>query len=238
MRGLLGKIVEDIGLRILNGTYAPSAALPTEPQLMAELDISRTVLREAVKFLAAKGLVESRTRSGTRVLPQEYWNLLDPTVLRLYCQVVEYGNFAQNFQQIRVILEPEAAALAARHRTKAHLAAIEGAYSAMEAAQDVSGWIPADLRFHEAILEATCNPFMRPLGALVSTALETLIAHSFETSANPFDSLTEHQAVLDAIRRQNEAQARKSMQTLLAGTGLSISKTVKAQRRRHPSRSK
>lgn len=230
VRGLLGEIVQDVGLRILDGTYAPGAVLPTEPELMAELDISRTVLREAIKILAGKGLVESRTRSGTQVLPREEWNLLDPTILRLYCQVVEYGSFAHSFQQIRVIIEPEAAALAARHRNREQLAAIEAAYCSMEAADDAKSWTPADLRFHEAILDATGNPFMRPLGALISTALGTLISHSFEASSDPFKSLPAHRQVLDAIRERDERQAREHMKALLAGTALSISRTLKAER--------
>jgi DNA-binding FadR family transcriptional regulator len=234
VRGLVGKIVQDIGLLILNGTYAPGVALPTEPELMAELDVSRTVLREAIKNLAGKGLVESRTRSGTQVLPREEWNLLDPTILRLYCQVVDYSSFAHSFQQIRVIIEPEAAALAARHRTRDQLAAIETAYSSMEAADDAKSWTPADLGFHEAILDATGNPFMRPLGALISAALGTLISHSFEISADPFKSLLDHRHILDAIRKRDERQARERMKTLLAGTALSISKTVKAERGRNP----
>jgi DNA-binding FadR family transcriptional regulator len=234
VRGLLGKIVQDIGLRIVDGTYAPGVALPTEPDLMVELDVSRTVLREAIKILAGKGLVESRTRSGTQVLPRGEWNLLDPTILRLYCQVVEYGSFAHSFQQIRVIIEPEAAALAARHRSREQLAAIEAAYCAMEAADDAKSWTPADLGFHETILDATGNPFMRPLGALISAALGTLISHSFEVSSDPFKSLPAHRQVLDSIRKRDERQAREHMKALLAGTALSISKTVKAERGRNP----
>lgn len=229
-RGLLGEMVETIGLLILNGTYIPGSALPIEPELMAQFDVSRTVLREAIKILAAKGMVESRTRTGTRVLPRERWNLLDPTVLGLYCQVVEYGGFAQSFQQIRMIIEPEAAALAALNRTRSQLAQIDEAYHAMEMAEDAKSWTPADLRFHEAILDATGNPFIRPLGALISAALETLIAHSFDISPDPFKSLPAHRQVLDGIRRRDEYQARERMKALLESTALSISKTVKAER--------
>jgi len=191
---------------------------------MAELSISRTLLREAIKVLAAKGLVESRPRTGTRVRAREFWNLLDPTVLHLYCQVGDYASFARNFQQLRVIIEPEAAAL-------------EDAYRAMEAARDAKAWTPADLRFHEAILDATGNPFMRPLGALVSAALQTLISHSFAVSADPFKSLPAHQQVLEAIREQDEREARERMKALLADTALSVSKTIRAQRARSHARS-
>ncbi|HEY2835315.1 MAG TPA: FadR/GntR family transcriptional regulator [Rhizomicrobium sp.] len=236
-RGLLWSVVEEIGLRVLNRTYAPSRALPTEPELMAELRISRTVLREAIKVLAAKGLIVSRPKSGTHVRPSRHWNLLDPVILDLYCRVYDYSEFAQNFQKLRVIIEPEAAAMAAGQRNERQLRALDEAYAAMKAAGDITDWTKADLTFHEAILEATGNPFMQPLGSLIRAALDTLLFHSAKTSANPFDSLREHGAVLEAIRRRDGAAAREAMNRLLAGTGLSISKAVKSTRhqsaRRH-----
>lgn len=229
-RGLLWSVVEEIGLRILNGTYAPSQSLPIEPELMAELRISRTVLREAIKILGAKGLIVSRPKSGTQVRPSRYWNLLDPVVLDLYCRVFDYSEFAQNFQKLRVIIEPEAAAMAASHRNEHQLRELEEAFAAMKAAKGIGDWTSADLAFHEAILEATGNPFMQPLGSLIHAALNTLLFHSAETSADPFDSLRGHGSVLDAIRRRDAVAARQAMGRLLAGTGLSISKVVKSAR--------
>jgi len=231
-RGLLSVVVSELGLRILDGTYAPDEAIPTEPELMAELNVSRTLLREAIKILAAKGLIESRTKSGTRVRSRKHWNLLDSTVLDLYCRVVDYSDFARSFQQIRLIIEPEAAALAAEQHHARQIKALDDAYRAMAGAGDINVWTDADLRFHEAILDATGNPFMRPLGSLIRTALETLLFQSAKGSANPFNSLMEHRHVLEAIRKRDSSAARRAMKTLLAGTGLSISKTVKSERRR------
>ena len=232
-RSLLWSVVEEIGLRILDGIYAPSQALPTEPELMAELRISRTVLREAIKILAAKGLIVSRPKSGTHVRPSRHWNLLDPVILDLYCRVYDYSEFAQNFQKLRVIIEPEAAAMAASQRSARQLRALDETYAAMKGARDIADWTKADLAFHEAILEATGNPFMQPLGSLIRAALDTLLFHSAKTSANPFDSLRDHGAVLEAIRGRDAAQAREAMNRLLAGTELSISKAVKSARH-HP----
>lgn len=233
-RGLLGAVVAELGLRILRGAYSPNQAIPTEPELMAELNVSRTLLREAIKILSAKGLIESRTKTGTRVRPCQHWNLLDPTILDLYCLVVDYSEFARSFQQIRLVIEPEAAALAAEQHTARQIHALDGAYRAMAGAKDIVGWTEADLRFHEAILDATGNPFMRPLGSLIRAALETLLFHSAKGSANPFDSLLEHGRVLACIRKRDPSGARRAMKTLLAGTGLSISRTVKSERRRSP----
>jgi DNA-binding FadR family transcriptional regulator len=234
--GLLASVVEEIGLRVLNGAYPPGGNLPTEPEFVAELGVSRSVLREAVKILSAKGLLQARPKVGTRVCPREHWNLLDPTVLHLYCQVVDYSSFARSFQQIRATIEPEAAALAAVNRTGRQFALLEQAYRAMETASDIAGWTAADLRFHEAILDATGNPFMRPLGSLIRAALETLFAHSYASSANPFESLQVHRGVLEAIREQDDAKARACMKSLLQSTALSISKAIKTDRRRTATR--
>jgi DNA-binding FadR family transcriptional regulator len=106
----------------------------------------------------------------------------------------------------------------------------------MEASQDAKSWTPADLRFHEAILDATGNPFMRPLGALISAALETLITHSFAISTDPFKSLPAHREVLEAIGDRDDRLARDRMKALLADTALSIAKTVRAERIRPPRR--
>ncbi len=187
-RSLLWSVVEEIGLRILNGTYAPSQALPIEPELMAELRISRTVLREAIKTLAGKGLIVSRPKSGTQVRPSRYWrSARSGSVLDLYCRVFDYSEFAQNFQKIRAIIEPEAAAMAASQRNERQLRELEHAFAAMKAAPDIAEWTGADLAFHEAILEATGNPFMQPLGSLIHAALSTLL-FSFcrDHSTNPF----------------------------------------------------
>jgi DNA-binding FadR family transcriptional regulator len=104
----------------------------------------------------------------------------------------------------------------------------------MKAAKDIADWTSADLAFHEAILEATGNPFMQPLGSLIHAALNTLLFHSAETSANPFNSLRDHESVLEAIRRRNATAARQAMGRLLAGTELSVSKAVRSSR--HQSR--
>lgn len=231
-RRLLGRLVEELGLRILKGDYAAGAALPIEPELMRELGVSRTVLREAIKILTANGLIESRGKLGTRVRERKYWNLLDPTILHLYCRVAEYSVFAQGFQQLRAIIEPEAAALAAQQRSASQLRALEAACDAMATAKDIDEWTAADLRFHEGILDATCNPFMRPLGALISAALETLLFHSAENSADSADALTAHRGVLDAIRRRDAVRARAAMKALLARTALFVSKSIRKVARR------
>lgn len=231
-RGLLSRVVEDLGLRILDGTYPVGEAIPTEPVLMADLKVSRTVLREAVKILIAKGLLESRTKAGTLVRQRRAWNMLDATMLRLYCQMVDYSDFAQHFQQLRLIIEPEAACLAARERSGDQLLAIEAAFEGMASAHDVESWTEADLAFHQSILEATGNPFIIPLGSLIHTALQTLLYHSATESTDPFESLAVHKPVLEAIRKRDEQGARAAMVALLDNTALAVSHVIEVEHAR------
>ena len=136
-----------------------------------------------------------------------------------------------SFKLATCIMALSIAAMAASQRTAKQLRGLEAAFAAMKAAREIAGWTAADLAFHDAILEATGNPFMLPLGSLIRAALNTLLFHSAKTSANPFDSLGQHQSVLEAIRRRDPDGARQAMSRLLADTGLSISKAVKGARR-------
>lgn len=225
-RGLLNSVVEELGVRILGGSYKVGQVIPIETALMAELGISRTVLREALKILIAKGLLESRPKTGTRVRDRRNWNLLDPTLLKLYCRYTNYSDFGAHFQQLRTIIEPEAAALAALNRDASQLAAIVTAYETMANASNVMEWTRADLAFHEAILEATGNPFLIPLGSLIHAALETLLFQSASDSPDPFESLAGHSRVLEAIRVQDGDAARLAMKELLGHTNIAVTQAI------------
>jgi DNA-binding FadR family transcriptional regulator len=227
-RGLLDSVVEEIGYRVVSGRYGVGENIPTEPVLMAEMEISRTVLREALKILIAKGLLESRPKVGTRVKSKRSWNMLDPTILRLYCRVADYSDFAEQFQQLRFMIEPQAAALAATNRSEEQHQAIATAYEAMANAQTLREWTEADLGFHQTILEATGNPFVMPLGSLIHTALETLLYQSASSSPDPFASLQGHHRVLVAIGDRDAAAAHAAMRDLLGNTSLAVSHAIEA----------
>ena len=225
-RGLLYSVVEELGRRILGGFYRVGQSIPTEPALMAELRVSRTVLREALKILIAKGLIESRPKIGTRVRPKRDWNMLDPTILRLYCGVTDYADFAVHFQQLRLMIEPAAAAAAAAHRSEAQMATIEAAYASMAVATTSSEWADADLDFHLKVLEATGNPFIIPLGSLIHEALENFLHNSARSSPDPHQTLGLHSRVVEAIRSQDAAAAQHEMANLLGHTTLAVTQII------------
>lgn len=215
-RSLHGQVAHDIGARILNGDLAPGQVLPNEATLSAELKVSRTALREAIKVLAAKGLVESRPKTGTKVRPRESWNLLDPDILSWLFSAGPNRQAATTLFEIREIFEPEAAAMAADRASKEQIEVIARAYADMEAAgADVEAGIEPDLRFHQHILAATGNELLRSLGAMIETAL----AASFKVSSSRPDvqlnALDLHKRVLDAIAAGQPEVARRTMVLLL-----------------------
>ena len=215
-RNRFAHAVEALGSRILRGDLKPGEILPNETELGRELGASRTVVREAVKSLAAKGLLEPRTRTGTRVLEPIHWNLLDLDVLGWRYAAMPRGQFFRELFEIRRMIEPAAAALAAERATGADFAALEQAYRAMEAVDRGSdAAIEADLRFHRAILAGGHNDLLLQMGGLISVGLLA----SFRISSRSYDAgLPLHKRVLDAIRDRHPEQARENMAVLLTST--------------------
>src|SRR5881398_2664775 len=158
-QSLHGRIVHAIGRRIVSGDLRPGDLLPAEPELGA----SRTVVREAIKVLAAKGLVESRPKTGTRVRRRDDWNLLDPDVLAWQQDGAVDDALLGKLTEVRRIIEPAAAELAAARADVRDVAAMEDAFQQMEetaqarAGTDFEAFVQADMRFHLAILQACRN---------------------------------------------------------------------------------
>jgi DNA-binding FadR family transcriptional regulator len=213
-----GQLVETLGHAVLGGVYPAGELLPNEEVLCRTLDVSRTALREAIKVLAAKGLLESRSRVGTWVRPEAGWNMLDPDVLSWRCATGPDAQFLRHLTEMREIVEPAAAALAARSRSPEQLAALERAFQAMEAAKDVGEWVVADLAFHSAILQATNNPLLVPLVAIIGSALESLLGISARKAGGFNDALPDHRKVLDAVRAGDPQRALHRMAVMLQDT--------------------
>jgi DNA-binding FadR family transcriptional regulator len=225
-RNLHGQVVNELGRRVVGGTYAAGALLPNEDHLCIELAVSRTALREAIKVLAAKGLLEPRPRIGTRVRTTEQWNLLDPDILAWRCATGADAEFLQHLTELREILEPSAAALAATIHSAGQLADISLALDAMHDANHISDWVQADLAFHTAVLKATNNPLLMPLAAIIGSALESLLAVSARTSENFKQALPDHQKVFEAIRSRDAQSALHRMAGLLSDTRFLMKRAV------------
>jgi GntR family galactonate operon transcriptional repressor len=215
-RNLFAHVVEELGVRIMRGDLQPALPFPKEADLGQAFGVSRSVIREAVKSLAAKGLVESRTGTGIRVLASIHWNLLDAEVLDWRYRVMPRAKFFDELFEIRLMIEPRAAALSAQRASAAEIAEIAGAYEAMAAERKSDGTaIDEDLHFHRAILNAAHNALLLQMGSLIGVGL--FISH--QISGESFRVfLPRHKRVLDAIAARASSEAEDAMRRLLTET--------------------
>lgn len=227
LRGVHGHLVEVIGQRIVGAVLPPGSVLPREAELMDEFRASRTAVREAIKVLAAKGLVESRQRLGMRVKAQDDWNLLDPDVLAWYAAAGPSPVLVAQMVELRRMIEPAAARLAAGRRSEAELAAIEAAYRAMEGGlDDTTAYYRADLAFHRAIFRASGNPFVDRLGAIVAVILEVSFRLQRRSLIPASAGLALHAPVLQAIRKGDAPAAESAMQAIIEAARQELSRVT------------
>jgi GntR family transcriptional regulator, galactonate operon transcriptional repressor len=210
-------LVTVLGRRILGGAYKPGDVLPREDELCAAFGVSRTSLREAVKVLSAKGLVEARRRVGVRVRPREAWSLLDPAVLSWHPDIQGDEELMSGLIEERRIIEPAAAELAARRATVDDLAAIEAAFVDMNDAvpDHFHRYCKADLAFHRAVNAASHNVVLRGMAGLMEAALNASLNVTNSFMQRQARALAVHGRVLEAIRLRDTAGARAAMGRLL-----------------------
>ena len=214
-RNLTYGMLDMLGKAIVTGQY-DNQPFPTEAELAKQYDVSRSVVREAVKMLGAKGLLTARPRKGTTVQATDRWNLFDIDVLRWMLDRKYSLVLLREFTELREAIEPAAAALAASAHTASGLAAIQAGYARMEAAEhDDDEPLEADIAFHIAVLQASENPFYAQFRDVVTTALRTSIRFTNRFKGRTA-SLPQHRAVLDAITNRNPSDAKAAMAALIA----------------------
>ncbi|MBO9589810.1 FadR/GntR family transcriptional regulator [Devosia sp.] len=209
--------VDTLGRRIANDIYLPGQVMPTEPELADSLGVSRATIRDAIKVLSGKGLVRTARRYGTRVRPVEEWNLLDADVVTWH----DHGHqrlvtmFAET-TELRIIIEPAAAELAASRASKDQVESIKQAAHALEASgANKQAMFAADCRFHITILDATGNGMMRQLRPLIVTMLRLSYEIGLDQRATEVVSQDGHSRVAAAISKGQGALARNEMFKML-----------------------
>ncbi len=219
-------MVDALGFRIVDGEFPPGSSLPNELLLGSELAVSRTVVREAVKVLASKGLVESRPKTGTRVLPRERWDLLDSDVLNWRLDVGVDVAFYRDLAEMRSLVEPMAAAFAATRRRPEHVRQLEELLRRMQSAgDDLAAYVDADLAIHLVILGAAGNELLSRLSGVVAAALEagrSLTA----VPARRAEVLPLHQEVIEAICNADSAAARGAMSRVVRTAAASVERLL------------
>ncbi|HSI58696.1 MAG TPA: FadR/GntR family transcriptional regulator [Ideonella sp.] len=215
-RNAHGHLLDLLGAAIVAGRHAVGASLPPEPQLCEAFGVSRTVVREAVKSLVAKGLLVTGPKVGTHVLAEEHWNCFDPDVVAWQLEAGLSREHLRDLQELRRLLEPAAVRMAAERATPEDLAEIEAAYAGMKHAVQFGGdYISHDLRFHQALLRAGHNRMVAQMSKVLGSLLRTSLEISTARPDGPASSLPMHRAVLDAVIARQPAKAERASRTLI-----------------------
>ena len=225
MRGVQGRVIEGLGRAIVSGHYRPGDLLPREAELIEEYGVSRTSLREAMKVLAAKGLLEIRQKSGTRVRPEGTWNVFDSDLFAWSTQEGKSEAAIGDLIELRQLLEPSAARLAASRATMADVNRIDAAQAAMAAATgDQQRYAEHDVDFHMAVFAASHNVFLQRFGNLVADFLRLSFdmqqkALLERTSTPDFtEDVARHRSVYECINRGDpEGASAAMMEVVLDG---------------------
>jgi DNA-binding FadR family transcriptional regulator len=215
-RRLHGAVAHKLGTAILSGEYAPGDTLSGEVEFSKTLDVSRSAYREAVQVLTAKGLVESRPKIGTRVLPRSRWNLLDPDVLAWSFAGEPDVTFIRSLFELRAVVEPAAAAFAAQRRDRSDLKAMKDSLVAMRRhtlATEIGR--AADRDFHDAVLNATRNDALIVLSASIGAAVSWTTQFKQRARALPRNPIPDHVRVYDAIAASDAPGASAAMRALV-----------------------
>lgn len=232
IKNVHGNTVDHLGEAIVAGRYAAGSSIPPEPLLCEELGVSRTVVREAVKSLVAKGLLTTGPKVGTRVQPEDQWNWFDADVIVWQTKAGLSVDFLQDLQDLRRVVEPAAVRLAASRATAQDIAEMEDAYAGMKRAIEFGGdYITPDLRFHQGLIRSSHNRMLvqmsRALGALLRTSFEI----STTRKDGPATSLPLHRAVLDAVIARDPARAEQAILVLIDGARKDIDQVLATRKR-------
>jgi DNA-binding FadR family transcriptional regulator len=217
-RTLQSQVVHRLGVMIVRGDFVPGDILPPDAELLERFGVSRTVLREAMKALAAKNIVNAKARVGTRVLPRRDWSLFDPDVLAWHFEVGPDLEFLRALAEIRVGIELESAALAAARRTPEQLHRMRECVDGMAVARRTEDFARYDLNFHRAVAEASGNVFMASINGLVDMALASAftISSPVDDGAAHHITVGNHRRVAEAIEASDAEGARQAMRIVIA----------------------
>jgi DNA-binding FadR family transcriptional regulator len=213
------QIAEALGTDIVSGVYPPGANLPHETDLLARFAVSRPVLREVLKTLAAKGLVVSKTKIGTRVRPRSDWNFFDPDVLLWKVRDGLDDDFQGHLLDLRRVVEPLNASLAAVRRTEEDLARLRACVAAMASTEHGKrSFAEADAMFHVTLADVSGNPLMRSMAAAIETALLAAFARSsaMDNPAQHKLTVEGHAAIVDAVAERDPVAASDAMLRVIA----------------------
>ncbi|TCP36507.1 FadR/GntR family transcriptional regulator [Sphingomonas sp. BK235] len=218
-----------LGVAIVTGQYPSGAVLPGELELAGQFGVSRSVIRESLRMLSAKGLVESRPKAGTRVRERALWNLLDPELLAWMFEGAPSLGFVRSLFQLRMIVEPAAAELAAVQRSAAQLSRMGHALEVMaQHGLRTQDGQTADQRFHATILEATGNELLVSLSSSIAAAVRWTTFFKYRVPLHYRDPIPLHRELFEAIANGDTAAARGVTEQLIGQAGIDTERALVA----------
>ncbi len=214
------RLTEMFGRQIVQGTYAPGSALPSEAELCELFDTSRNVMREIIKVLSTKKLIDAQRHRGLFVMPRAQWNYLDADVLEWALEKEVDPALIKSLIEVRSLIEPTISRWAAERATAVDLVAIEASFNDMAAnIAIITAFNEADIRFHKAILDATHNMVIQQLSEAVSALQRAIFKYTFEAGTEHLElTVREHHDLLDTIRRKNPQAAEEVSRKMVSRT--------------------
>jgi GntR family transcriptional regulator, galactonate operon transcriptional repressor len=214
--GVHGRIVHAIGEEIVSGVFAPGERLPGDGDLIERFKASRTAIREAMKVLATKGLIDARQRAGTSVRARNDWDLLDADVLSWHSPETIGEKLAGDLVELRELIEPIAARLAANRASEDDIEHMENAWRQMEAGvDDLELYYAGDVAFHLSVLAACHNQIMQRLDSIIGTVLSLSFELQKDTLVGPHEGLDAHYLIIDRIRARDRRGAERAMRAVI-----------------------
>lgn len=230
-RGLHGKAVQEIGLWIVRGEVAPEEIVDID-EFGTRLDVSRTVVREALRVLAGKGLVDARPKRGTFVRDRSDWNLLDPDVLRWQFEAMADPESLEKLAEVRMMIEPSAASLAARRSNSEDIEALQAALAHMDEADvDTEDIAEADLMFHRALFAATHNELVEQLATVIEIGLRARDRYVHGHRISIKSGLRAHRKVAVAVQARDSEAASSAMVALLEAAARDARRVARQQKK-------
>ena len=237
------RVTRTLAFRVLEAERASEQLVfPNEADLCHQLGVSRTIVREAVKVLADKGMLEVRPRSGTRARSRSEWNLLDPDILSWQAQSQPDGRFLHDLCEVRLAIEPIASGFAALRATSREIAQIGRCLEQREAGAETADpdrAVDLDLEFHASVVAASHNPLLQQLMSAIREPFRTALSYTTRLRASEVLGLTAHRGLFEAISRRDPLKARAASEEIVGLAMLAVEEVIRneqKQRRNTPDR--
>lgn len=231
MESLHDRVTRALALQVIQAERkSESVIFPNEAELCRQLGVSRSILREAVKVLADKGMVAVRPRSGTRSRSRTDWNQLDPDILAWQAELTPDPRFLRDLCEVRLAIEPIASGFAALRASQDEIALIGKCLErrlSIVAARDLEGAVEADLQYHSAIVSASHNPLFRQLNATIRAPFRTALSYTLLLPASVALELEEYRRLTEAIEQRNPLAARRSAEEIVGFAMLAVEQVIR-----------